>query len=219
VQRLFATVLPWASLFWLFFRTHCLRSDDVYLLAGDEVVVTKAGKHTHGLDRFCSSRYGKPVPGVAFFALSLLSTRDRHSLPIRVEQVVRDRADPSAVPQRHRRKKSPPATTPPRRGRPKGSKHTDKTAVPLPAELQRINGMVQGLLRLIGGVVPLTYLVLDGHFGTNAAVQMTRQRDLHLLAKLRADSALSLRYAGPYAGRGPRRTYGDKLDYGALPER
>ena len=219
VQRLFATVLPWASLFWLFFRTHCWRADDVYLLAGDEVVVTKAGKHTHGLDRFFSSLYGKPVPGVAFFALSLLSTRDRHSFPIRVEQVVRDRADPPAVPQRHRRTKSPPAATPPRRGRPKGSKNTDKTAVPLTAELQRINGMVQGLLQLIGGVVPLTYLVLDGHFGTNAAVRMTRQSDLHLISKLRADSALYLRYAGPYAGRGPRRTYGDKLDYGALPER
>jgi putative transposase len=183
------------------------------------VVVTKAGKHTHGLDRFFSSLYGKPVPGVAFFALSLLSTRDRHSFPIRVEQVVRDRADPPAVPSRRCRKKPPPSATPPRRGRPKGSKNTDKTVVPLSAELQRIKGMVQGLLQLIGGVVPLTYLVLDGHFGTNAAVHMTRQSNLHLISKLRADSALYLRYAGPYAGRGPRRRYGDKLDYAALPER
>ena len=29
VQRFFATVLPWASLFWLFFRTQCFQSDDV----------------------------------------------------------------------------------------------------------------------------------------------------------------------------------------------
>ncbi len=55
IQRFFATTLPWASMFWLFFRTHCFRPDDVYLLGGDEVVVTKAGKHTHGLDRFFSS--------------------------------------------------------------------------------------------------------------------------------------------------------------------
>src|SRR5687768_16123793 len=46
VQRFFATAIPWAHLLWVFFRQHLLRADDVYLLAGDEVVVTKAGKHT-----------------------------------------------------------------------------------------------------------------------------------------------------------------------------
>src|SRR6266705_5466936 len=49
VQRLFATVIPWAALFWVFFRQHGYCPDDVYLAAGDEVVVTKAGKNTHGL--------------------------------------------------------------------------------------------------------------------------------------------------------------------------
>ena len=44
-------------------------------LAGDEVVVTKAGKATHGLDRFFASLYGKPVPGLAFFALALVSVQ------------------------------------------------------------------------------------------------------------------------------------------------
>ena len=63
IQRFFATVLPWGTLFWVFFRHHLYRSTDVYLLAGDEVVVTTAGKTTHGLDRFFSSLYGKPVPG------------------------------------------------------------------------------------------------------------------------------------------------------------
>ena len=218
VQRFFATVLPWASLFWLFFRTHCFAAEDVYLLGGDEVVVTKAGKRTYGLDRFFSSLYGKPVPGVAFFALSLISTRDRHSFPIRVEQVVRDRADSPAARRPRRSTTPPPAATPRRRGRPKGTKNVDKTAVTLTPELQRIKGMVQGLQRLIGGVVPLTYLVLDGHFGTNTALQMVRQCGLHLISKLRADAALYLRYDGPYAGHGPPRTYGDKLTYHALPE-
>jgi putative transposase len=68
-------------------------------------------------------------------------------------------------------------------------------------------------------VVPLTYFVLDGHFGTNTALQMVRQCDLQLISKLRADSALYLRYDGPYAGRGPRRKYGDKVDYRAIPAR
>ena len=55
VQRFFATVIPWATLFWVFFRQHVYRPEDVYVLAGDEVVATKAGKHTHGLDRFFAS--------------------------------------------------------------------------------------------------------------------------------------------------------------------
>ena len=204
IQRFFSTVLPWASLFWLFFRTHCWRPDDVYLLGGDEVVVTKAGKHTHGLDRFFSSVYGKPVPGLAFFALSLISTQERHSFPLCVEQVVRAATDAPARPA-SRRRPPPPAAPRGKPGRPYGRKNTDKTAVTLSPELLRIKGMVQGLVQRIGGVVPLTYLVLDGHFGSNAAVQMTRQCDLHLISKLRADSALYARYDGPYAGRGPRR--------------
>src|SRR6266550_9643131 len=73
IQRFFATALPWAALFWVFFRHHIYRAAEVYLLVGDEVVATKAGKHTYGLDRFFASLYGKPVPGLAFFTLSLVS--------------------------------------------------------------------------------------------------------------------------------------------------
>ena len=66
VQRFCSTVIPWAMLFWVFFRQHVYCPEDIYLLAGDEVVVTKAGQHTHGLDRFFASLYSKPVPGLAF---------------------------------------------------------------------------------------------------------------------------------------------------------
>jgi hypothetical protein len=52
IQGFFATTLPRAVLFWLFFRIHLFDPDDVYLLAGAEMVVTKSGKHTSGLDRF-----------------------------------------------------------------------------------------------------------------------------------------------------------------------
>ena len=101
VQRFFSHALPWATLFWCFFRQHLYRASDVYLLAGDEVVVTKAGKHTHGLDRFFASLYGKPVPGLSFFALSLVSVQERRSFPIRVEQVVR--SEPRKLPARRKR--------------------------------------------------------------------------------------------------------------------
>jgi len=218
VQRFFSQALPWAMLFWTFFRQHIYRADDVYLLAGDEVVATKAGTHTHGLDRFFSSLYGKPVPGLAFFALSLVSTQQRRSFPIRVEQVVRSDAEKAASKAKADAKKQTPSPAKRRPGRPKGSKNTPTADVPLTAELLRITGMLDALLKLVAGVVALTYLVLDGHFGNHNALQMARQSNLHLISKLRGDAALYFPYCGPYAGRGPRRKYGDKVQYDNLPE-
>ena len=218
VQRFFTTFIPWASLFWLFFRTHLFHSDQVYLLGGDETVVTKAGKHTHGLDRFFASLYGKSVPGLAFFTLSLISTTQRRSFPIHVEQVLRS-AQEKAVLQAKRSASTSPASPKRKPGRPKGSTSKAKTTVELTEELLRIQGMVRQLLTRIGSLFPLTYLVLDGHFGNNHALQMAQQCNLELISKLRSDSALYLPYDGPYAGRGPRRIYGDRIDPRAIPER
>src|SRR5256712_1496857 len=217
VQRFFATVIPWATLFWVFFRHHVYRPGEGYLLVGDEVVATKAGKHTHGLDRFFSSLYGKPVPGLAFFTLSLVSTQARRSFPLRVEQVVRSDAEKAASKAKADAKKQKPSTAKRRPGRPKGSKNTPKADVPPTPECVRITGMLDALLTLIAGVVPLTYFVLDGHFGNHNAVQMARQSNLHLISKLRCDAALYFPYAGPYAGRGARRKYGRKVDYANMP--
>jgi hypothetical protein len=217
VQRFFATVLPWATLFWVFFRQHVYRPGDVYLLVGDEVVTTKAGKHTHGLDRFFASLYGTPVPGLAFFTLSLVSTQQRHSFPVRVEQVVRSAAEKAASKAKAAAKKQPHATVKRRPGRPKGSKNTPKAAGTLTPELARIAGMLAALLHLIAGFLPLRYLVLDGHFGNHHALHMAQQCDLHLISKLRCDAALYFPYTGPYAGRGPHRKYGDKVDYDHIP--
>ena len=212
IQRFFTAVVPWATLFWLFFRTHLLQHDDVYLLAGDETVVTKAGKHTHGLDRFFAGLYGKPVPGLAFFTLSLISTTQRRSFPIAVEQVLRTSEEKATV--RAKTSLLAPKRKP---GRPKGSTTKAKTSVDLSRELSRIQTMIRALLERIGTLLPLTYLVVDGHFGNNHALQMTQQCHLQLISKLRSDSALYLPYSGPYAGRGPRRIYGAKLDLRALP--
>jgi putative transposase len=218
VQRFFSTVIPWAMLFWVFFRQHVYRPEQIYLLVGDEVVATKAGKHTHGLDRFFASLYGKPVPGLAFFTLSLVSTQERRSFPLRVEQVVRSAAEKAATKAKVDAKKQKPSTAKRRPGRPKGSKNTPKADATRTPECVRITGMLDSLLQLIAGVVPLTYLVLDGHFGNNNALQMARQSTLHLISKLRCDAALYFPYAGPYVGRGPRRKYGSKVDYTNLPE-
>jgi putative transposase len=218
VQRFFATTLPWATLFWLFFRTHLFHPDDLYLLAGDETVVTKAGKHSPGLDRFFASLYGKCIPGLAFFTLSLISTKERRSFPIAVEQVVRSAEEQVAAKAKAASKAAKP--TPKRKpGRPKGSSTKAKASCELSPELTRIQTQIRALLERIGGLFPLTYLVLDGHFGNAATLEMARACKLHLISKLRSDSALYLPYDGEYAGRGPHRIYGDKLNPLSIPER
>jgi putative transposase len=218
VQRFFATTLPWANLFWLFFRTHLFQKDDVYLLAGDETVVSKAGTHTPGLDRFFASLYGKSIPGLAFFTLALISIKERRSFPIALEQVVRSAEEKAAAQAKATKAGAKPAANR-KPGRPKGSSSKAKTTRELTPELTRIQTLIGALLRRISGLLPLTYLVLDGHFGNAAALQMARACKLDLISKLRSDSALYLPYDGPYAGHGPRRIYGDKLNPRAIPER
>lgn len=217
LQRFFHTAIPWALVFWLFFRQHLLRPDDAYLLAGDEVVVGKAGKQTHGVDRFFSSLYGKPVPGLSFFALSLLSTQERRSYPIMMEQRVRSETEKAAAKAKRKRKQGKQKTKAGKPGRPRGSKNKDKMQATFTPELQLVQHMLLKLLILINGLIPITYLVMDGHFGNNNTLQMARQCGLHLVSKLRHDAALYFPYEGPYSGSGPHRKYGDKIDYHHLP--
>jgi len=218
IQRFFYTPIPWPLVFWQFFRHWLFNPDDVYLLAGDESVVTKAGKKTHGLARFFAGLYGKPVPGLAFFTLSLVSIKERRSYPILVEQQERGTdGKATAKPKKKKRKKKPATKRKP--GRPKGSKNKDKTQVNLTAELQLIKNMVLKLLFLINDVIPLTYMVLDGHFGNNNVLQMVHQCGLQVITKLRYDAALYMRYAGLQNKFGPRQKYGDKIDYDNLPTR
>ena len=92
IQRWFYTSMNWGQLHWLLIREHLLGEETEWLLAGDEVVVTKSGKKTHGLNRFFSSIYGKVVPGLCFLSLSLISVKRRCSYPLRLEPIVKEAA-------------------------------------------------------------------------------------------------------------------------------
>lgn len=218
IQRFFASLLPWPHIFWLVFQAHHLQPDDIYILAGDEVVVTKAGKTTFGLDRFFSGVLQKVVPSVAFFSLALVSTKTRQAFPLRLDQVVRTEAEKAAAKAKAAAKKTTSPAAQRKPGRPKGSKTTPKPEASLSPELQRIQASLHDQLHLMAGKLPVTYIALDGHFGNRPTLQMVRGCDLHLISKMRADTALYFAYAGPYQGRGPRRKYGEKLDVDAIPE-
>ena len=81
-------------------------------------------------------------------------------------------------------------------------------------ELLHIKGMITALFELMAGAIAPTHLALDGHFGNNYALQMARQSELHLVSKLRYDSALYL----PYPGHHRQRKYGERIKPRKMPE-
>jgi putative transposase len=218
VQRFFYTIIPWAQVFWAFFREHLFDQQDTYLLAGDVSVVTKAGKQTHGLDYFFSSLQQKAVRGLSFFTLSLISTKQRRSYPVCVEQMIRTAEEKAASKAKKQAKKARPDRPKRKPGRPKGSRNKNKAEVALNPELQRIQKMIQSFLNTIQGTIRLTYLVLDGHFGNHPAFHMVRQCQLNLISKLRYDAALHFAYAGAAPKRGPTPRLGEQVDVRKIPD-
>jgi len=89
VQRFFNTTIDWKNVQWSLIRQYFQNSFDIFILAGDETIVTKSGKKTFGIDRFFSSLFGKPVPGISIFAFSLVSTKLRISFPLITQQMTR----------------------------------------------------------------------------------------------------------------------------------
>ena len=142
IQRFFTTSLSWCPLQWLLIRHPLLDSDDVVLMSGDHVVVTKSGKTTYGLDRFFSSLYGKTVSGLCFLSLSLLSVKRRTSYPVVIEQV--DKPSEAAM-QGPPKKKSCG-----QRGRPTGSKNRNRREVEFSPSLSFIQEHLTRLLEQIG---------------------------------------------------------------------
>src|SRR5512132_4366214 len=176
IQRFFTTSLNWCHLQWLLIRQHLLDADEVVVMSGDYVVVTKSGKTTYGLDRFFSSLYGKAVPGLCFLSLSLLSVKRRTSYPVVTEQVEKPCEASGQTP--------PQKQTGGSRGRPKGSKHRHRREVALSPSLCFIQAHIKRLLEQIGETFQVVYFIFDGEFGPNDALQMVRQVGLHLISKL-----------------------------------
>jgi hypothetical protein len=226
IQRFFNTTIDWAQATWCLLWCHALKPDEPIIVAGDETVVTKAGTQTHGLDTFFSSIIGKPVRGIAIFTWSLITVKQRRSFPLLNHQIFRKAPDTqhdgvdSVASKRHSKNKGKTKTkTKSKRkpGRPKGSKNKNREEVELSPYLLTLQAQLRSLQQLVGSRLPLVYVVLDGAFGTNYALQMVRRCGMHLISKLQTNSALYFPYTGPYSGHGPRRKYGEKVDYANLP--
>jgi putative transposase len=212
IQRFYHSALPWKAIHWLFFRERFLVPEDEYIVAGDEVVVSKAGKETHGLDRFFSGLQQRVIPGLSFFAFSLVNVRAERSYPLQAVQVVKSAEEKVASKAKAEAKKARKTAAKKKPGRPKGSKNKAKQAVVLNVELVRIQKALKSLLETVGTAITLKYVTLDGHFGNYPSAFMVRQENLHLISKLRSDAALYPAFEGEHSGPGPKPKYGAKID-------
>ncbi len=206
LQRWYQTPINWLLIHWTLLQTHLLRSDGIYLLAGDEVVVSKAGKQTHGVGRFYSGLAQRVIPGVSFLALSLIDVQERRSYPLHIQQLLPAASD-------EKRSVAQPKRT---RGRPKGSKNYVKSKPILSPVLRLLQGMIGGVQAQIGPL-RVKHLLLDGKFGNYPSTWTVRQSGLHIISKMRHDAALYLPYSGDKPRRGPLPRYGAKLIAAQLP--
>lgn len=211
MQRFYHSVLPWAKMLWTFFVKLIWQPADEYILVGDEVVVSKAGKATYGLDRFFSSTQQRPIVGLSFFTFSLVNVREQQSYPVQTTQMVKSVEEKAASQAKAQQKKARQTVEKKKPGRPKGSKNKDQRERVLSAELMRIQKAFQAIIETIRTILSLKYVVLDGHFGNYPSAWMVRQENLHLISKMRSDVALYPPFEGEYSGRGRPAKYGEKI--------
>jgi hypothetical protein len=212
IQRLYHSVLPWKAIQWLFFQKRLLKPKDEYIIAGDEVVVSKAGKETYGLDRFFAGLQQQVIPGLSFFAFSLVNVNEEQSYPLQISQIVKSETEKAARKMRADAKQAKKTMEKRKPGRPKGVKNKAKAEVVLNAELIRIQTALRSLVETVGSTLALCYVALDGHFGNYPSAYMVRQEKLHLISKLRWDAGLYPTFEGDHPGPGPKPKYGAKLD-------
>jgi len=159
IQCFYHRVIYWKVIQWLFLRECFLKLEDEYIIAGDEVVVSKPGKKTYGLDRFFSGIQQQVIAGLSFFVFSLVNVCEERSYPMQTTQMVKSAEEKAASKVKAEAKKVKQTGEAKKRGRPKGSKNKDKQEeVVLNPELLRIQKALQSLLDRVGTAISLKAL-------------------------------------------------------------
>lgn len=219
IQRFFGQSIDWLALnILLLTSTYASSSSkDSYLIALDEVVESKAGKCTFGVDWFYSSIAGRVIWSVSNHVISLVDTEKEESFVLTHEQTEKSKVKPVKKKTKKKKKRKPKKKQRGKAGRPKGSKNKQN--------VKHTGLLYESFERLLSLVVPLIlvwypmlkYVVADGAYGRKTCCLIVREFSLDLISKLNRNTALFLPFQGKYGGRGRPRKYGDKLDYQNMP--
>jgi len=208
INRFFYSNIDWLAINWIVIKSHLLQGS-VYILAGDEVVVSKSGKKTYGIDLYYSSIQNQVIKSIAFLQLVLIDVNTRKAYPLSIQQIVKENKEGC----KKERSKKTKTQINVKAGRPKGSGNKDKKEVELSKYLIFIQTAIKSVLELMKAKLSITYFVFDGEFGYNGALQMVKQTGLELISKLQKNSALYYPYEGEQKIKGAKRKYGDKIEY------
>jgi len=215
LTRFFESSLDWGTINWQIIKSHLSKKGKVYLLGGDEVIVSKSGKNTHGVDRFYSSIQNQVIKSLAFLNISLIDVEDRKAYPISMEQIVKESKDGCVKDKTKKKAKKVKRGV----GRPKGSGNKNKENIELSPYLKFVKTSIESALELINKELDIVYFVYDGAFGNNNAIQMVKRAELQIISKLQRNSALYFPFTGEQKSRGAKRQYGDKIDYNNISEK
>ena len=209
IQRFYALKeIDWRSIQLLIFIHFFHNKEHHYLLAADETVQKKAGKQTHGHNKFYSSLYEKVISSVSFLAISIVDVTTKQSSILGVEQLVCEPRKKKEVTNEKKVAKKPS-------GRPKGSKNKPKEENEsvsyqyLKTLLTLVNGKLKGLLPDL----KCKHLALDGFYGNQHYVQLAEEFQLFLVSKLRKNSNLKFRYQGQQKPKGRHKVIGKRVDF------
>lgn len=213
LTRFFDSSLDWKEMNWQIIKQHFSKKGKVYLLGGDEVIVSKSGKDSYGVDRFYSSIQNQVIRSLAFLNISLIDVEERKAYPLSMQQIVKESKDGCVKDKTIKKKEKKRGV-----GRPKGSRNKNKKDVELTPYLKFVKKSIDGALKQIDKELDIAYFVFDGAFGNNKATQMIRQCDLNIISKLQRNSALYFPYKGEQKKRGAKKKYGEKIDYNNIPK-
>ena len=227
IQRFFGQNIDWLALNLLLFQSAFLTvsGPERYILALDEVVEDKAGKHTFGINWFYSSIAGGVVRSISNHVISIVDTEKERSFVLTHKQTVKSASKSKGGKSKSREKKGEKVSKPSKAagqkgkaGRPKDSKnkHNVKKEGLLYDSFEFLLVKVVPLLAILG--LGIRYVVGDGAYGNKTCCLITNQFGLELISKLNRNTGLYLPYQGEYNGRGRPKKYEEKLDYQNLPE-
>lgn len=222
VQRFYGLKdINWLAINLILFNHFVYKKGSRYLLAADETVRPKAGKHTHGLGRFYSSLAKQVIRSVSFLVISIIDIDKKKSYILGCKQLIVDNLKNNvndntvAAPPTKNSSESKP------KGRPKGSKNKAKSEPSSTSYqvLKSLLGLVQSQLKAVLPELNCLYLALDGFYGHQDYVLLAANYGLNIVSKFKTNAHLILPFEGQYTGVGRPKTLGDRVRLASIPDK
>jgi putative transposase len=184
----------------------------LFLLCADETVEGKAGKKTHGIDRFYSSIQQQPIRSVCLFGFSLVSVKTGTSYPLVVEQVVKTQADKALIKAKKEEKQAGKGK---KAGRKLGQKNgikTENQTASYRTFKSCFSKITISLLSIFGELFK-PIVVVDSAYGTQDYMDLVHSKGLKMISKFRNSTQLFF-LPDHQAEHRPKKKRGRPLKYG-----